>query len=283
MTGPARLPAPFGGNEGGAHDQARFLIVRTSRVVIWTTSDAESARAALNRRGARPRLLVPVPHGTFVLGPDPHTSETLIDNLRIVTGVRVGLMWTETTAWLLYFDGAVRGWRFGPDDFFEPETPRRLPDGLSWIPGAVEAVRAHGVLDGLGALRVALESAGFALDATALVKIDGGEVDDAVPHHGKKWWERFFGERSGLADVRPVHPAVTLPCALAAIAAAAFFLYRWGTPELVLVPLCVLGVVSILVATAQTAVVWSRGQRADPFAERDVLGMSAWARAADEE
>jgi hypothetical protein len=192
-------------------------------------------------------------------------------------------MWTETTAWLVYFDGVVRGWRFGPDDFFEPPPPRRLPEGLSWIPDAVEAVRARGVLDGLAALRIALESAGFALDATALVKIDAGEVDDAVPHHEKKWWERFFGERSGLADVRPVHPAVMFPGALAAVAAAAFFLFRWGIPEPVLVPLCVLWVVSVVVATAQITVVWSRARRTGPFVERDVLGMSAWACAADEE
>ena len=96
---------------------------------------------------------MPVPHGTFVLGPDPHMSDTLADNLRAVKGVRVGLVWTETTAWIVYSDGGVRGWRLGPDDSFEPAAPKRLPDGLGWLPDAVEAVRAHGVLDRLLSLR----------------------------------------------------------------------------------------------------------------------------------
>src|SRR5688572_456990 len=73
MTGPARLLAPFRGEK--PHGQARCLTVHTPRVVIWTTSDPDSTRTALSRRAARPRLLVPVPHGTFVLGPVPHTSE----------------------------------------------------------------------------------------------------------------------------------------------------------------------------------------------------------------
>lgn len=260
--------------------------MHTPRVVIWTTSDPESERTALSKGGARPRLLVPVPHGTFVLGPDPHTRATLIDNLRIVKGVRVGLVWTDTTAWIVYFDGAVRGWRLGPDDSFEPGKPTRLPEGLSWLTGAVEAVRAHGVLDGLGALRVALESAGFPMDAAALVKIDGGEVDDAVPHHEKKWWERVFGERSGLRDVRPVHsvhPALPLAGLVAAAAASLFLLTRLGIPALVMAPLYVLMVGALVIGTAQIAVVWHRSQRIDPFPERDILGMSAWARAADQE
>ena len=264
--------------------------MHTPRVVIWTTSDPESARTALNRRGARPRLLVLVPHGTFVLGPDPYTSDTLVDSLRVVNGVRVGLVWTETTAWLVYFDGAVRGWRFGPDDSFEPATPKRLPDGLGWLTDAVEAVRQRGAqhgalggLGGLGALRVAMESAGFPADAAALVKIDGGEVDDAVPRHEKKWWERLFGERSGLADVRPVHPAVVFPGALAAAAAGVYFFARLGIPDLVLVPLFVLMAVFVVMATGQTTVVWHRARRHAPFPERDVLGMSAWAREADQE
>jgi hypothetical protein len=228
-------------------------------------------------------LLVPVPHGTFVLGPDPYTSETLIDSLRVVKGVRLGLVWTETTAWIVYFDGAVRGWRFGPDDFFEPARPGRLPEGLSWLTDAVDAVRAHGVIDGLGALRVALESAGFPTDATALVKIDGGEVDDAVPHHEKKWWETVFGERQWMADTRPVNPVHSLACTLLLIPVVIFFMTRQWVPAQISVPLYLLLAAALVMTAGVNAVFWSRGRRADPFPEQDVLGMSAWARAADEE
>lgn len=257
--------------------------MHTPRVIIWTTSDPESTRTALSRDGARPRLLVPVPHGTFVLGPDPYTPATLFDNLRVVRGVRVGLMWTETTAWLVYFDGAVRGWRFGPGESFEPALPKRLPEGLGWLAGAAEAVREHGVLDGLSAVRIVLESAGFALDAAALVKIDDGEVDDAVPRHEKKWWERLFGEQRGLAHVPPVHPALALPGLLAAAAVGVYFFSRMGIPDLIVAPVYLLVIVSVVVGTAQMAVAGRRRRRAEPFPERDVLGMSAWARAADQE
>lgn len=265
------------------HDQARCLIVHTPRVVIWTTSDLASTRTALAKAGARPRLLVPVPHGTFVLGPNPCTSESLIDTLHVVKGMRVGLMWTETTAWLVCLGGGVRGWRFGPDDSFELQPPKRLPDGLGWLADAVEAVRSHGVIDGLGALRVALESVGFPLDFAALVRIDAGEVDDAVPHHRKRWWERVVGERSGLAHAGPVSPALMVPGLLITALAIGFFLFWQGIPDATLIPLIVLPAVCVVVGTPQYSVLWSRGNRADPFPERDVLGMSEWARAADEE
>lgn len=253
------------------------------RVLVWTTSDPEPARTALSGRAARPRLLVLVPHGTFVLGQDPYTSETLIDNLRVVKGVRVGLVWTETTAWIVCFDGAVRGWRFGPDDFFEPERPGRLPEGLSWLTDAVHAVRAHGVNDGLGALRVALESVGFPADATALVKIDGGELDGAVPHHEKKWWESLFGERQWMAETKPVNPVFSLAGMLLLVPVLAFFLTRPGIPAQISVPVCVLTASALVMVAGTTAVFWSRGRRADPFPEQDPLGMSVWARAAEEE
>lgn len=257
--------------------------MHTLRVVIWTTSDPDSTRTALGRRAARPRLLVPVPHGTFVLGPDPHTSGTLADNLRAVKGVRVGLVWTETTAWIVYSDGAVRGWRFGPDVLFEPAPPQRLPDGLSWLADAVAAVRAHGVLDGLSALRIALESAGFALDAAALIKIDAGEVDDAVPQHEKQWWERLFGERSGAAQIPAGNPVVHL---LGAIAGLAVFgwVFSWAPfPTEFTVVLYVLLTLAFVVGSGQSVVSILRARRTEPFPERDVLGMSAWARAAEEE
>lgn len=257
--------------------------MHTSRVVIWTTSDPDSVRAAFARRAARPRLLVPVPHGTFVLGPDPHTSGTVADNLRAVPGVRVGLVWTETTAWIVYFDGVVRGWRLGPDEFFEPATPKRLPDGLSWLTDAVEAVRAHGVLDGLSALRTALESAGFALDAAALVKIDAGEVDDAVPHHGKQWWERLFGERSGMSEVQTRKPALHLVGALVGLAVCTW-VFTWAPfPAEFTMVMYALAALAIVMVIGQSVVAMSRARRAEPFPERDVLGMSAWARAAEEE
>lgn len=267
--------------------------MRTPRVVIWTTSDPESARTALSRRGARPRLLVPVPHGTFVLGPDPHTSETLIDTLRIVKGVRVGLVWTETTAWLVYFDGTVRGWRFGADAHFEPAPPKRLPEGLSWLADAVEAVRAHGPIDGISALCVALESAGFSADTAALVKIDAGEVDDAVPHHEKKWWETFLGERHGMAEA-PGKPftaggalqlaVLQIGTALAGLGASAYF-YLEHSPfpdafSLAFLAACVLAL-PFVVAHGVLSV--HRARRSAPFPERDVLGMSVWTRAADQE
>lgn len=257
--------------------------MHTPRVVIWTTSDPESARASLLRHSARPRLLVPVPHGTFVLGPDPYTSETLIDTLRIVKGVRVGLVWTETTAWLVYFDGAVRGWRFGPDDSFEPATPKRIPDGLSWLTDAAAAVRAQGVIDGLSALRIALESAGFYTDAAALVRIDGGEVDEAVPHHEKKWWESVAGERQWMSDLPVVNPALPLAGTVVMGLALVFLLSGPGIPALLSVPVYVLLAGALAMQSAVNAVFWQRGQRVDPFPERDILGMSDWARAAEEE
>lgn len=68
----------------------------------------------------RPRLLVPVAHGTFVLGPALCTSESLIDALRVVKGRRIGLVWTEN-------DGLDR--------------LLRLPEGPSWLSDAAEAVR----------------------------------------------------------------------------------------------------------------------------------------------
>ncbi|WP_439660826.1 hypothetical protein ACSHWB_04525 [Lentzea sp. HUAS TT2] len=261
----------------------KILIVHTPRVVIWTTSDLESARAELSRRPSRPRLLVPVPHGTFVLGPDPYTSETLIDGLRVVKGRRIGLVWTETTAWLVYFDGAVRGWRFGPDDYFEPEPPKRLPEGLSWLGEAAEAVRERGALDGLDALRIALESAGFALDAAALVRIDGGEVDESVPYHEKKWWEGLVGERQGMSDQQWINPALPLGGMVLVSAALVLVLALLKIPVVITVPLYVLLSVALAMLAAITAVSWHRGRRADPFPVRDILGMSAWAREADQE
>lgn len=257
--------------------------MHTPRVVIWTTTDPESTRTALRRHAARPRLLVPVPHGTFVLGPDPHTSDTVADNLRAVKGVRVGLVWTETTAWIVYFDGVVRGWRLGPDDSFEPAAPKQLPDGLGWLSEAVEAVRAQGVLDGLGALRTALESAGFALDAAALVKIDAGEVDDAVPHHEKRWWERLFGERSGMSEAQATKPVLHLIGALVGLVVCAWVFVRAPFPTELLAVLYVLTALAIVMVVGQGVVAMSRVRLAEPFPERDVLGMSAWARAAEEE
>ncbi|PWK88862.1 hypothetical protein C8D88_102128 [Lentzea atacamensis] len=266
--------------------------MHTPRVVIWTTSDPESTRTALSRRLARPRLLVPVPHGTFVLGPDPHTSSTFLDNLRIVNGVRVGLVWTESTAWIVYFDGTVRGWRFGPDDSFEPAPPKGLPDGLSWLTDAVEAVREHGVIDGLGALRVALEAAGYPADTVAMVKIDGGEVDDAVPHHEKKWWETLLGERHGMAEA-PGKPftaggplkaaALQVGTALALLVVFVFFVEEGVFPDAFTLVMLVLGGLALPFAVAHGAFSVHRSRRRDPFPERDILGMSAWARAADEE
>ncbi|MFS8102839.1 hypothetical protein LFM09_37495 [Lentzea alba] len=265
--------------------------MHTSRVVTWTTADPESARTVLLRRAARPRLLVPVPHGTFVLGPDPRTSATLLDNLRLLRiqgSASVGLMWTETTAWLVYYDGAVRGWRFGPDSSFEPESPRRLPEGLGWLTDAVEAVRGQGI----GALRDALESAGFPAEAAALLRIDGGEVDDAVPHHEKKWWESVIGERHGMSEApgRPfgggnrvayaVSIAVGLPLVMAFIA---WITVQGVYPSLFGVTLLVLGGLALPVAVGWSFLTVHRVRRAAPFPERDVLGMSAWARAAEEE
>jgi hypothetical protein len=267
--------------------------VHTPRVVIWTTSDPDSTRTALSRRAARPRLLVPVPHGTFVLGPVPHTSETLLDNLRIVKGVRAGLVWTETTAWLVYFDDAVRGWRFGPDDRSEPGEPKRLPEGLSWLTDAAEAVRAHATIDGIGALRVALEAAGFSAEATALVKIDAGEVDDAVPHHEKKWWERLLGERLGMSEA-PGKPftaggavqaaALHIGTVLAGLAAFAYFYQeRSPFPDAFSLGFLVALLLALPFAVGHSALSVHRARRKAPFPERDVLGMSAWARAAEEE
>ncbi|WP_434440462.1 hypothetical protein [Lentzea sp. E54] len=253
------------------------------RVVIWTTSDSESARAELSKRAARPRLLVPVPHGTFVLGPEPYTSQTLIDGLRMVKGRRIGLVWTETTAWLVYFDGVIRGWRFGQEDFFEPDTPRRLPEGLSWLDEAVEAVREQGTIDGIGALRTALESTGFFLDAAALVRIDGGEVDEAVPRHEKKWWEGIVGERQGMSDAPWVNPFLPLGSMLLMAPALVLLLALLKIPLVVTIPLYVLLAATLVMFTATAAVVWHRGRRADPFPVRDVLGMSAWAREAHQE
>lgn len=274
-----------------SHDQARCRVVQTSRVVTWTTADPESARTVLMRRAARPRLLVPVPHGTFVLGPDPGTSATLLDNLRLLRiqgSASVGLVWTETTAWLVYFDGVVRGWRFGPDSSIEPAPPRRLPEGLGWLTDAVEAVREHGV----GALCVALESAGFPAEAAALLRIDGGEVDDAVPHHEKKWWESVIGERHGMAEApgRPfaggnrvayaVTSAVGLPLVMALIA---WFTAKDVYPSLFGVTLLVLGGLTLPVVAGWSVLTVNRARREAPFPERDVLGMSAWARSAEEE
>lgn len=246
----------------------------------------------LSRRLARPRLLVPVPHGTFVLGPDPYTASTLLDNLRIVPGVRVGLVWTETTAWIVYFDGTVRGWRFGPDDSFAPAPPKGLPEGLSWLTGAVEAVREHGVFDGLGALRVALESAGFPADAAALVKIDGGEVDGAVPRHEKKWWETLLGERHGMAEApgKPFTAGGALPAAALQIGTAltmlpvfVFILREEVFPDAFTLVVLVLIGLAVPFTVAHGVFSVRRSRRRDPFPERDVLGMSAWARAADQE
>ncbi|MCX2955033.1 hypothetical protein [Lentzea sp. NEAU-D7] len=257
--------------------------MHTPRVVIWTTSDPETTRAELARRPTRPRLLVPVAHGTFVLGPHPYTSESLIDGLRVVKGRRIGLVWTETTAWLVYFDGVVRGWRFGPDDFFEPESPKRLPEGLSWLGEAAEAVRERGVLDGVSALRTALEAAGFFSDAAALVRIDGGEVDEAVPYHEKKWWEGLAGERQGMSDQPWVNPLLPLGGTLLVSVGAAFLLTMAEVPALITVPLYLLMVAALAMRTGIAVVAWSRGRRVDAFPARDVLGMSAWAREADQE
>ncbi|MET9231725.1 hypothetical protein [Lentzea sp. NPDC003310] len=257
--------------------------MHTPRVVIWTTSDLETTRAELAKRPTRPRLLVPVAHGTFVLGPDPYTSETLIDGLRVVKGRRIGLMWTETTAWIVWFDGVVRGWRFGPDDHFEPGPPKRVPEGLSWLTEAADAVRAQGVLDGVGALRVALESAGFSLDAAALVRIDGGEVDDAVPHHEKKWWESVVGERQGMNDQPWINPALSLGGAVVMSVAVVLLLSLSKIPVLVTVPVYVLMAGALALLGAITAVSLHRGAQADRFPVRDILGMSAWASEADQE
>jgi hypothetical protein len=192
-------------------------------------------------------------------------------------------VWTETTAWLVYFDGAVRGWRFGPDDSFEPAKPKRIPDGLSWLTDAAAAVRAQGVIDGLSALRIALESAGFYTDAAALVRIDGGEVDEAVPHHEKKWWERFAGEHQRLAEAHSVNPACSLAGLLVSAVALVFLLSRTGAPALLSVPVYVVLAGTLVVLSGVNAVFWHRGRRVDPFPGRDILGMSDWARAAEEE
>jgi hypothetical protein len=281
MTGPARLLAPFRGE--AVARSGKILIVHTPRVVIWTTSDLETTRAELVRRPTRPRLLVPVAHGTFVLGPHPYTSESLIDGLRVVKGRRIGLVWTETTAWLVYFDGVIRGWRFGPDDYFEPEPPKRLPEGLSWLNEAVEAVRERGVLDGVSALRTALEAAGFFLDAAALVRIDGGEVDEAVPHHEKKWWEGLAGERRGMSDQPWVNPLLPLGSTVLLTAFVSFLLTVTGVPVLITAPLYLLMAAALVMQTWINVVAWSRSRRVDAFPVRDVLGMSAWAREADQE
>ncbi|GLY49464.1 hypothetical protein [Lentzea sp. NBRC 102530] len=253
------------------------------RVVVWTTADPERTSAELSRRAARPRLLVPVPHGTFVLGPEPYTAETLIDGLRVVKGRRIGLMWTESTAWLVYFDGEVRGWRFGPDDSFEPAPPRRLPEGLGWLGEAAETVRRQGVHDGIGALCTALEAAGYFLDAQALVRVDGGEVDDALPHHEKKWWESLVGERQGMADTPWVDPRPSFAGTAAVAFLLVFLLVANDVPVQITVPVCALLVCALAWSGAVCAVVWSRRRRTDAFPVRDVLGMSAWAREADQE
>ncbi|KOV85859.1 hypothetical protein ADL03_09765 [Nocardia sp. NRRL S-836] len=134
-----------------------------------------------------------MPHGTFVLGPAPHPS--VWDDLRLLRiqgSAATGLLWTDTTAWLVHFDGRLRGWRFGPDTSFEPARPDRLPEGLGWLTEAVAAAEQQGL--------TALEGAGFHAEAAAVRGIDAGETDDAVPHHEKKWWEAVAGERRGAAE-----------------------------------------------------------------------------------
>lgn len=235
----------------------------------------------LNRRGARPRLLVPVPHGTFVLGPAPHPS--IRDDLRLLRiqgSATAGLLWTDTTAWLVYFDGKLRGWRFGPDTSFEPARPQRLPDGLGWLTEAVAAAEEQGFT----ALTTALEGAGFHAEAAALRRIDAGETDDAVPHHEKKWWEPLLGERHGMAEP-PGRPfAAGNRVAQAALGVVAGFMlpvnvFLWQLPhvfQLLFLPVLALTSAHLVLAV-------HRVRRGDPFPERDVLGMSAWARAAEGE
>ncbi|ANZ38546.1 hypothetical protein BBK82_23275 [Lentzea guizhouensis] len=250
-------------------------------MVTWTTADAESARTVLNRRGARPRLLVPVPHGTFVLGPAPHPSAH--DNLRLLRiqgSATVGLLWTDTTAWLVHFDGKLRGWRFGPDRSFEPAPPQRLPDGLGWLADAARAAEGHG----LTALTTALEEVGFHSEAAALRRIDAGEADDAVPHHEKKWWETFIGERHGMAEPpgKPFAAGNRVVHAVAsgtAVLALPLIVFLWQLPPL----FHLVALPSVPLAVTYTALQISRARRRDPFPEFDVLGMSAWARAAEGE
>ncbi|WP_394616444.1 hypothetical protein JNUCC0626_43435 [Lentzea sp. JNUCC 0626] len=228
------------------------------RVVVWTTTDPDRTSAELSKRAVRPRLLVPVPHGTFVLGPEPYTAETLIDDLRIVKGRRIGLMWTESTAWLVYFDGVAR-------------LLRRRDPGVEVRPGRL--VRA-------GATAA---TAGYFLDAQALVRIDGGEVDDALPHHEKKWWESFVGERNGMPDAPWVDPRLPFLGMAAGSGVLVFLLMALEIPVLITVPVCVLLAFVLVWNGAASAVVWSRVRRTDAFPVRDVLGMSAWAREADQE
>ena len=223
-----------------------------------------------------------MPHGTFVLGPAPHPS--VKDDLRLLRvqgSVTTGLLWTDTTAWIVLFDGGLRGWRFGPDTSFEPERPRRLPDGLGWLAEAVAAAEGQG----LTALTTALEGAGFHAEAAAVRRIDAGEVDDAVPHHEKKWWESVLGERLGMAEPpgRPVTAVNRIAQAVLAVVcvvlAVPVNVVLWQLPpalHLLALPLAVPAVAHLVVEV-------HRVRRSEPFPERDVLGMSAWARAAEGE
>ena len=144
-------------------------------------------------------------------------------------------------------------------------------------------MRHHGVLDGVSALRIALEAAGFFLDAAALVRIDGGEVDEAVPHHEKKWWEGLAGERQAMSDQPWVNPLLSLVCTVLLTAFVSFLLTAAEVRVLIAAPLYLLMAALLVLQTWINVVACSRGRRVDAFPVRDVLGMSAWAREADQE
>ncbi|AXX29851.1 hypothetical protein APASM_2486 [Actinosynnema pretiosum subsp. pretiosum] len=246
---------------------------------MWVPDGPDEVLERLHARYARPRRLVPTPHGVFLLGPAPEVEAEVPDALKVAAGrgrSAVGFSWegdrARAHAWL----------------------NRRLVSGAFENPDVLLAVAAALGIDGLTARRAAeettgvgigqwigfLERAGFTAEGRALRWIAESDVD--VPAHRRRWWE-LAGERSTTLvepGSRPYSPTVLVLCLVlfttALIGGGALVWAERDHPMVLLgcaALLATAGALSQLVVLAPLAV--SRSRRTDPFPVSDPLDLRA--------